>query len=122
VAVNRTLYRLRSIGFSSHKNGEAWYLEDKAVIAAAENQQMQRAPEDPWQSAVEPFLNPINDKLTTSYLMSKLKIPLERQGKTESMRMAIVLKNLGYIPKKVWDNDVGYGVRVYEKEQKDNKK
>ena len=54
--------------------------------------------------------------------MGKLKIPAERQGKAESMRMAIVLKNLGYIPKKVWDNDAGYGVRVYEKEQKDTKK
>ena len=109
--------------FHRYEKGEAWYIEDKGVLAAAENQQMQRAPEDPWQSAVQPFLNSIGDnKLTTSYLMGKLKIPAERQGKAESMRMAIVLKNLGYIPKKVWDNDAGHGVRVYEKEQKDTKK
>ena len=108
--------------FHRYKNGEAWYLEDKAVIAVAKNQQMFRAPEDPWQSAVQQYLNPVNDKLTTSYLMSKLNIPVERQGKAESMRMAIVLKNLGYVPKKVWDNDVGYGVRVYEKEQKGTQK
>jgi len=103
--------------FARYKEGEIWYLTDKEVIEAARAEQMARAPEDPWLGKIRDYLNTTTRKITTYEALEYLKIPSERQGKAEAMRVGVLLKSLGYEPKKVWDSDSKNTVRVYEKLQ-----
>lgn len=87
----------------AYKNGEAWWLDGEEE-KYAEAIQQERMIEDPWGDILTNKLMG-RDDITTDVALTELGIPYERRGKREQMRVATVLKSIGYARVKVREGE-----------------
>lgn len=79
------------VAFQRH---EPWYLSDQEQAILAKRS-MQYLRSDPWEGAVAEWAA-TQDGFTTNDVLTRLGIPAYRAGKAEEMRLASLLRHLGY--------------------------
>lgn len=96
----------------AYKNREIWWLEDERAARLEQEDRMQI---DAWEPAIANFLDSV--KRDSGALMRErpytvvpdifkaLQIPLERQGRSEQMRVVSVLKRLKWLRRNVYAGD-----------------
>jgi putative DNA primase/helicase len=84
--------------------GEQWWITDPEVVVAAEREQGERTPEDPWAETIARELKLLS-QTTTAELLTAIGMPRDRQGRGEAMRVAAVLRKLGWVGRKVRDGN-----------------
>lgn len=77
-----------------YRDGAPWWLV-KTEEHLAVTQTSDRQEKDPWEPILREKLNGVNE-VTPSAAMTKLGIPYERMDRRAQMRVAVVLKLLGY--------------------------
>ena len=78
--------------------GEAWHMTGALAKVAAEEQE-ERFVRDPWEERVAAWLaNPEREDVgvTTADVLAALHVDTGKQGKTEAMRVAAILRRLGW--------------------------
>jgi putative DNA primase/helicase len=79
--------------------GEAWHLQDAALVKAFEDEQEQRRQVHPWESAIARYLHSsrfVERGVTTADVLEALKIPIRDQTRFEEMHVGGILKKLGW--------------------------
>jgi putative DNA primase/helicase len=90
--------------FARYSRGEAWHIEDRAILAGLEAAQEERFAADPWETALrlkledqDPVEIPYAEKgVSTDESLTLLGIDVAKRTKTDAMRVAAVLKRLGW--------------------------
>lgn len=75
--------------------GESYFLEDEEVIRAVRERQAEREDIDPWEAKLIPWLE-LRDEVTTSDALERCEKPVAQQNKSDEMRIAGILKRLGF--------------------------
>ena len=78
-----------------YRNGEAWHLQDDAVIATATDEQARRREVDAWEERIVEWLGKKDRVTITEIFIQALDLPPHMQRKVEQMRVGLILKNLG---------------------------
>lgn len=90
---------------------EPIWLSDEGLSADAVEAQSERMSEDVWAGTVEEWLSGRPEVRTSDVLTHALNVPRERQGRAQDMRVASILRTLGWVrvtsrrggrPAKVW--------------------
>ncbi len=85
---------------TAYRAGEAWWLEEEALVEAAQEQQELRYTEDSWEekidAALSPFTWPPGDPITAGSVLSAIGVETSRQDRSAQMRVAASLKRLKY--------------------------
>lgn len=76
--------------------GERWHLDTPSLVAAATNAQEERYDADAWEDSIAVFLRGKSMTTTLEILSDVLNIDTGRQGRSEQMRVAQILKRLGW--------------------------
>lgn len=84
-----------------YRAGEPWWITDEGVLAQAEAIQGDRAEIDPWGEIIDFWLdqpeNALRDFVTSAFVLQEaIKMPAERQGRADEMRVA------GHLSKRGW--------------------
>jgi predicted P-loop ATPase len=84
-----------------YSGGEVWWITDEAMLEKAEAIQGDRAEMDPWGEYIDAWLdmpeNAVRDFLTSAYVLQEaIKMPVERQGRADEMRVANHLQKRGW--------------------------
>jgi predicted P-loop ATPase len=78
-----------------YKSGECWHpTQLEAIAAEAIAQDYQQA--DPWLKPISDFLGDRETVLTANILENALQVEVGRQGKADEMRVAAILRELGF--------------------------
>lgn len=93
---------------AAYQAGEKWFIEDPEIIAAAVEIQAERRIRDPWEDEIAYLLRGKRE-VTVRGLAISLGVAVERQTKTETGRIARILRHLGWA---IWGTPVRNGVRV----------
>lgn len=75
--------------------GESYYIDDPSVLALLREQQAEREDTDPWEERIIPWLEH-RDEFTTGEALERCQVPIGQQNKANQMRVAAILKRLGY--------------------------
>jgi predicted P-loop ATPase len=94
--------------------GEAIWLDDPDIAAAARSEQDERHDEDPWTAPVRSFLLGKTEFLMPE-LLSDLGIPTRDQGRAEQMRAGKVVRNLGWFTVTLWNGNSQSTQRVWKR-------
>jgi predicted P-loop ATPase len=88
---------------AAYEKSESWWLTDQEEeFSSALVSEFQI--KDPWQAAIESYVATL-PKVTTSEIINQcLKLPIERQTRGDEMRVANVLKQLGWVSKVAREN------------------
>jgi predicted P-loop ATPase len=79
-----------------YRKGSPWWIKDRAVQEAAEEQQKDRYQGDVWDEAIAAYVKRMSDRdVTIPEVLKELDIPIERCGQSEQNRVARVLRSLG---------------------------
>lgn len=100
--VERERDQLWAEAVTAYRSGEPWWIEDPAVVALARVEQADRQTGDPWDEPVRMHLTKGKlDEITINELFSAVEIssPAART-KADQMRLAGVLKRLGWVKHK----------------------
>lgn len=92
--------------------GEKWWLDDAALIAAATEEQAARQKSDAWLEPIADFMQcrPYMQTTTVAHVLeSALEMEKGQWRRDAEMRVAAILKSLGWKPRKI------NGVRTYER-------
>jgi predicted P-loop ATPase len=76
-----------------------WWLDDDELIELAREQQMARHDVDPWEWDVLQYISGKSCVTTTEILVDKLRVPLDRVSRAESMRVGSILRKARYVRK-----------------------
>jgi predicted P-loop ATPase len=97
---------------AAYKAGEQWWLtREEEEIAEGLTQEFQSV--DPWEDAIADYLKKFNIITTNEILKDCLHLPAEKRGKGNEMRVANILKQLGW--KKTRENYKGSVCRVWKR-------
>jgi predicted P-loop ATPase len=77
-------------------SGEAWYLKDNELIAAAAAAQELRIEHDPWTADITNFIQN-RESVTTGEIMDMLGITRDRSSGPQAKRIAGLMRRLGYV-------------------------
>ncbi len=92
---------------TAFRAGETWWLDLEEHVQAATKEQEERFDEDPWLDAVTDAVaewQPMKP-MTSSALLLKIGVEIPRQSRSDQMRVASVLRRLGYTRKRVRTGD-----------------
>jgi putative DNA primase/helicase len=83
---------------AAYGNGEKWHVDTPEFRALCEEAQAERMVEDPWSAAVGQWIaqNAAGRAIDAAEILGALGIEIASQTVTESMRLARVLRGLGY--------------------------
>ncbi len=84
-------------------DGETWWLDTDDIVQAAAAEQRGRYHEDAWQPLVETFLIGHGETSVHEILKDALSLPRDKWSRNEQMRVAKVLKFMGWQRKKTRD-------------------
>lgn len=76
--------------------GSPWWLRDRDVIAAAEDEQSSRMQSDPWETVIADWLHVLVDTSVQEVLSGAIKLSTDRWTRRDEMRVAACLKRLGW--------------------------
>jgi putative DNA primase/helicase len=79
----------------AYERNEIWWLEGEQV-ASAKTEQDDRREVDPWEPIIVERLGSQTWVLVSTILTEWLKVPTERCGKADQMRVAAILKSMGW--------------------------
>jgi len=88
---------------AAYRSGEFWWLDMEEEVQAATQEQEERFDEDPWTEAVTDAVAewvPMKP-MTSSALLAKIGVEVPRQTRSDQMRVASVLRRLGYACRRV---------------------
>jgi putative DNA primase/helicase len=74
---------------------EPWWLNDPSLVEAQEIEAEGRYEPDPWEEEIIGKTS-LKNETTTSEVLCLLGLPLEKRGRSEQMRVASVLRHLGW--------------------------
>jgi predicted P-loop ATPase len=87
--------RIWAAAVALYKSGERWHpTQLEAIAAEAIAQDYQQS--DPWFKPISDFLGDRETVLTANILENALQIEVGRQGKADEMRVATILRDLGF--------------------------
>jgi predicted P-loop ATPase len=87
--------RIWAAAVALYKSGERWHpTQLEAIAAEAIAQDYQQS--DPWLKPISDFLGDRETVLTANILENALQIEVGRQGKADEMRVATILRDLGF--------------------------
>ena len=90
--------------YAAYKAGEPWNLDIETELKINEKNEQYHM-ENPWKNKISDFINAPHNSLkefTTNDLLSEvIEKPLERQTRYDQMQVAMILKDLGLIKKRV---------------------
>jgi predicted P-loop ATPase len=87
--------RIWAAAVALYKSGERWHpTQLEAIAAEAIAQDYQQS--DPWLKPISDFLGDRETVLTANILENALQIEVGRQGKADEMRVAAILRELGF--------------------------
>lgn len=87
--------RIWAAAVALYKSGERWHpTQLEAIAAEAIAQDYQQS--DPWLKPISDFLGDRETVLTSNILENALQIEVGRQGKADEMRVAAILRELGF--------------------------
>ncbi len=87
--------RIWAAAVALYKSGERWHpTQLEAIAAEAIAQDYQQS--DPWLKPISDFLGDRDTVLTANILENALQIEVGRQGKADEMRVAAILRELGF--------------------------
>jgi predicted P-loop ATPase len=87
--------RIWAAAVALYKSGERWHpTQLEAIAAEAIAQDYQQS--DPWLKPISDFLGDQDTVLTANILENALQIEVGRQGKADEMRVAAILRELGF--------------------------
>jgi predicted P-loop ATPase len=79
-----------------YQDGTPWWIKDRAVQVAAEEQQKDRYQGDVWDEAIASYVTRMGDRdVTIVDVLEDLGIPIDRCGQAEQNRVARSLMHLG---------------------------
>jgi virulence-associated protein E/primase-like protein/bifunctional DNA primase/polymerase-like protein len=79
-----------------YRTGLPWWIKDRAVQVAAEEQQKDRYQGDVWDVAIAAYVTRMGDRdVTVVDVLDDLGVPIDRAGQAEQNRVARVLRFLG---------------------------
>jgi predicted P-loop ATPase len=79
-----------------YRTGSPWWIKDRAVQVAAEEQQKDRYQGDVWDAAIAAYVARMGDRdVTVVDILDDLGVPIERAGQAEQNRVARSLMHLG---------------------------
>ena len=84
-------------------NAETIWLDDVATNTVAIQAQAARLAEDPWQDKVRDYIQGLKMTTVPDLFDHVLYVPTERQTKSLEMRVAAILKSLGWDKKLQWN-------------------
>lgn len=87
------------------KQKELIWLEDQDIQEEAEKAQAERLAEDAWDDKVADHLLGRFSATTADVLLHCLGIPAERQGRRETIRLAGIMRRLGWEQDHIWEHD-----------------
>lgn len=91
--------RIWAAAVTLYKTGESWWLsQSDEELSAALISEYQIV--DPWQEAIAKFVAGVTETTTENLLRNCIHLDLEKQGKEAQMRVAIILKQLGWTQKR----------------------
>jgi hypothetical protein len=80
-----------------YRVGTPWWIKDRAIQEAAEEQQRERYQGDAWDEPIATYVARMDDgDVTVVAVLKELGVPLDRCGQTEQNRVARVLRSLGW--------------------------
>lgn len=74
------------------RQNEPWWFTDEAIIGAAEEEQMDRYEEDPWQPLIGKYLTVRTETSVEEILTELIGTPKDRWSRNDQMRVAACLK------------------------------
>jgi putative DNA primase/helicase len=98
-------------------SGEAIWLDDIEVREGAERAQAERRTEDVWSIAVAEWLIGRTEFATHEILSGPLQIPRERQDRRAQLRVASILREMGWESVIRWDRDKKGAARVWQRDK-----
>jgi predicted P-loop ATPase len=98
-ALRRDRDQLWAEAVARYLNGERWFLQDQDVITEAVAEQKARYETDPWEEKIINYIGGKEYVTTTAVLSDALFVPTERMGKADSMRVANILRQQGWVRK-----------------------
>lgn len=94
-ALKRDREQLFAEAVQAFHSGEAWHLTDRALIHAAQAEQLQRVEHDPWMADIAVFMTN-RSTVTTSDLLQMLDVPRGKAAAAQAKRVAGLMRELGY--------------------------
>lgn len=92
---------------AAYRAGERWHIEDLGVLAAARTEQEDRRQRDPWEEVIARELVREEWRLsgvTVREILTAIGLPAERATKGDSMRVARIMRGMGwYVAKRTAD-------------------
>lgn len=119
-AILRDRDKLFSEAVARYKSNEVWYIDtDSAVNSDVKNEQTARYDADAWTDTIAAWLdtqavkNAIYDQRgpTTGDILHCLDIPVDRWDRSSQMRVARIMRSLGYVSQRLRVN--GTRQRIY---------
>jgi predicted P-loop ATPase len=81
-----------------YRAGVPWWIKDRAVQAAAEEQQRDRYVGDVWDAEITAYVTRMGDRdVAIADVLKDMGIPIDRCGQVEQNRVARVLRTLGLV-------------------------
>jgi predicted P-loop ATPase len=90
-AIKRARDQLWAEAVAMYNAGKPWWLTDEATLALAKAEQADRYVDDPWQPAIDEFLQDRAD-VSTDEILSHLGVERPKQTQTDQNRVARCLK------------------------------
>ena len=111
-AIERDRDQLWAEAMARFRDGEAWHIADKKVLAAVTVEQAARQIDDPWLGIISTHVQHL-DSTDNQMLMEVLEIPKERQAGGHMKRVHSIMRELGFGSRR--DQSGGKDLTIFER-------